>query len=218
MGAMISVFPHQSPVLAATSLLAACGQPIPSWGRRTLPLSFSSSSFGTHRFDWNFMLKAVNGPILGDDFLRHHQFDVSVACHLFISVDGEVHLPLLPSSSPSKLLSKVSVEYQEILASRLRRATWTPRSMPLLIRVRADGEGWHCQAEKFTLGSRPSHGAKTGRFLAPLWRFSTTQQCNSSRQVPRSEHLGFYKQHSRLPRVIHPRPHEGVLPGQDVSR
>ena len=77
---------------------------------------FSSSSGGTHRFHWNFTLAAVDCPILGADFLRHHQFDVSIARHLLISVDGEVQLLLLPYSSPSTLLSKVSVKYQEVLA------------------------------------------------------------------------------------------------------
>merc|ERR1711911_457481 len=41
-GATISVFPHRSPVTAAATLRAAGGQPIQSWGTRTLPLSFSS--------------------------------------------------------------------------------------------------------------------------------------------------------------------------------
>ena len=110
------MFPHRSPVTAAATLRAAGGQPIQSWGTRTLPLSFSSSSGGTHRFDWEFTLAAVDRPILGADFLRHHQFDVSIARHLLVSVDGEVQLPLLPYSSSSTLLSKVSVSYQEVLA------------------------------------------------------------------------------------------------------
>merc|ERR1711860_431160 len=67
-----------SPVTAAATLRAAGGQPIQSWGTRTLPLSFSSSSGGTHRFDWEFTLAAVDRPILGADFLRHHQFDVEI--------------------------------------------------------------------------------------------------------------------------------------------
>ena len=47
---------------------------------------------------WNFTLAAVDRLILGAYFLRHHQFDVSITWHLLISVDGEVQLPLLPSS------------------------------------------------------------------------------------------------------------------------
>ena len=61
------------------------------------------------------MLAAVNCLILSADFLRQHQFDMSIAQHQLDSVDGEVQLPLLPSSSPSTLLSKVSI-YQQVLA------------------------------------------------------------------------------------------------------
>ena len=61
-------------------------------------------------------MAAIDRPILFPDFLRHQQFDVSIACHLLISVDGEVQLLLLTSSLPLTLLSKVSVEYQEVLA------------------------------------------------------------------------------------------------------
>ena len=78
---------------------AAGGQPIASWGKCTIPLSFSSTSSRTHRFDWNFMLAAVNCLILSADFLRQHQFDMSIAQHQLDSVDGEVQLPLLPSST-----------------------------------------------------------------------------------------------------------------------
>ena len=44
--ATISVFPHRSLVSAATSLRAAGGQPILSWGKHTIPLSFSSTLAG----------------------------------------------------------------------------------------------------------------------------------------------------------------------------
>ena len=64
-----------------------------------------------HRFDWEFTLAAIDCPILGADFLRHHQFNVSIARNLLVSVDGEVQLPLLPYSLSSTLLSKVSVNY-----------------------------------------------------------------------------------------------------------
>ena len=45
------------------------------------------------------MLAAVNCLILSADFLRQHQFDMSIAQHQLDSVDGEVQLPLLPSST-----------------------------------------------------------------------------------------------------------------------
>ena len=202
-GAMISVFPHRSSASATTSLCAAGGQPIASWGKRTIPLSFSSTSSRTHRFDWNFTLAAVDRPILGADFLQHHQFEVSIARHL-VSVDGEVQLLLLPSSSPSTLLSRCPSStrrfwrnFPRLLAlvlalssmmftttSRRRaqpwRAAWTPRSMPPL---RPSLRRWRRPASSggaIRLGPLPSRGAETRRFLGPLWRFSPSQQCNSS--------------------------------------
>ena len=74
----------------------------------TIPLSLST-------FDWSFTFAAVDRSILGADCLRNHQFDVSLAHHLLVSVNGDVSLPLMSSSSPSTLLSKISVQYQEIM-------------------------------------------------------------------------------------------------------
>ena len=117
-GATVSVFPHRSTSSpAAVRLQAAGGQTIPSWGQRTIPLSFASTSTTTPlRFSWDFTLAAVDRPILGADFLRHHQLDVSLARHLLISANGEKRLPLMSSSAPASLLAKVSATYQEILA------------------------------------------------------------------------------------------------------
>ena len=78
-------------------------------------LSFLSTSNTTRRFDWSFTVVAVDRLILRVDFLRHHQFNVSLARHLLMSVDGNVNLPLMSSSSTSTLLSKISSAYQEIL-------------------------------------------------------------------------------------------------------
>ena len=47
---------------------------------------------------------------------NHNLPEFLYSVHLLISVDGEVQLPLLPYCSPSTLLSKVSIEYQEVLA------------------------------------------------------------------------------------------------------
>ena len=49
----------------------AAGQPIPCWGERTLDLSFHG-----RKFSWTFLLAAVSFPIIGVDFLRHHQLMV----------------------------------------------------------------------------------------------------------------------------------------------
>ena len=116
-GATISVFPHRSASSPASlHLQAAGGQSIPSWGKRTIPLSFATATSTPLRFSWSFTLAAVDRPILGADFLRHHQLDVSLVRNLLISVSGEHRLPLMSSSSPQSLLAHIAPAYQEILA------------------------------------------------------------------------------------------------------
>ena len=67
-GATASVLPHHSATPPSDlRLTAANGRGIPSWGSRTLLLKFNSK-----RFEWPFLLAAVDRPILGADFLRHH--------------------------------------------------------------------------------------------------------------------------------------------------
>jgi hypothetical protein len=67
-GAAFSVFPYTSASSPSGPALAgAAGQPIPCWGEKQLSLSF-----GGKAFRWSFLLAAVQFPILGVDFLRHH--------------------------------------------------------------------------------------------------------------------------------------------------
>ena len=62
--------------------------------------------------EWIFTLEVVN-LILDAEFLCHHQLGVSLTRHLLVSVNGEVSLPQMSSSSPS-LLSKISSAHQKI--------------------------------------------------------------------------------------------------------
>ena len=74
-GAAVSVFPYRSskpPI--SNSLTSAGGQSIPSWGRRTIPLSFKN-----HRFQWSFLLADVTRPILGADFLSANSICVNLS-------------------------------------------------------------------------------------------------------------------------------------------
>ena len=71
-GASRSVFPHQSSAPpSGPRLLMADGRPAAAWGSRILPLQF-----GTRRFEYAFLLAAVDRPILGADFLA--DFDLLV--------------------------------------------------------------------------------------------------------------------------------------------
>ena len=62
-------------------LTAANGRGIPSWGSRTLLLKFDSK-----RFEWPFLLEAVDRPILGADFLRHHGLVVDLQGRQLLNV------------------------------------------------------------------------------------------------------------------------------------
>ena len=74
-GAAFSIFPHQSSAPpSGPSLSGPCGKNIPCWGERRLDLCFSG-----RRFQWTFLLAAVQFPILGVDFLRHHRLLVDPA-------------------------------------------------------------------------------------------------------------------------------------------
>ena len=81
-GATVSVFPHHTSGLAATCLRGANRQSIPSWGQRTLPLSLASFLATTNHLEWSFMLALVERPIIGVDFLCHHQLEALLAIFL----------------------------------------------------------------------------------------------------------------------------------------
>ena len=77
-GAQISVIPARTidtrSGFAGTSLRAANGSTISTFGSRTVPLKFNN-----RQYEWKFIIAAVNQPLLGADFLCRHYgllFDV----------------------------------------------------------------------------------------------------------------------------------------------
>ena len=81
-GAADSVFPHRSDTPPSDlRLTAANGRGIPLLGSRTLLLKFDSK-----RFEWPFLLEAVDRPILRADFLRHHGLVVDLQGRQLLNV------------------------------------------------------------------------------------------------------------------------------------
>ena len=75
-GATFSILPVPStPSVPGPPLSAANSAPITTGSERKLTLSFASSS-AVQRFEWNFLVGEVSGPILGNDFLK--KFDLCV--------------------------------------------------------------------------------------------------------------------------------------------
>ena len=71
-GASRSVFTHRSSgAPTGPRLLMADGRPTKAWGSRWIPLQF-----GSHRFQFQFLLADVDQPILGADILA--EFDLLV--------------------------------------------------------------------------------------------------------------------------------------------
>jgi hypothetical protein len=88
-GAAFSIFPHQSVDPPNGPLLSGpAGKNIPCWGERQLELSFNG-----RRFQWTFLLAAVQFPILGIDFLRHF-------CLLVDPAAGSLFFNQPPPGSP----------------------------------------------------------------------------------------------------------------------
>ena len=89
-GASRSVFPHHSSKASTgLRLLMADGRPTKSWGCRTLPLQF-----GDRRFQFPFLLAAVDNPILGADFLA--EFDLLVDPAKRQVIERSSLMPLAP--------------------------------------------------------------------------------------------------------------------------
>ena len=100
-GAAASVFPHHSKSSpSAVRLTAAIRDNIASWESRSLPLKF-----GDKRFNWPFLLAAVDRPILGADFLHHHGLLVDVQAQQLLNTSSMevIYGSSASSSKPSSL-------------------------------------------------------------------------------------------------------------------
>ena len=152
------------------------------------------------------MMAAMDQPILGADFLRHHQFDVSHVHNLLVSVNGDVSLPLMSSSLSPSPISKISSTYQEILSKFLEivglgfspgpakhnvryhvKTCGLPIYTPAL---RLDPQKYAAAKAKFKkmeaagivqqTNSPRSSALHMVQHLATMWQFSPAQQCNGS--------------------------------------
>ena len=123
-GASRSVFPHHSSKASTgPRLLIADGRPTKSWGCRTLPLQF-----GDRRFQFPFLLAAVDNPILGADFLA--EFDLLVDPAKRQVIERSSLMPLAPpvfspADSSIASISKLAPDIASLLDEY--PAAWNPR-------------------------------------------------------------------------------------------
>ena len=96
--------PVRHHTLFCQSPSSSCHCPSPSSSLSTLPLHHlchRPNHFRHRQHHLGLHLQVLDRPILRTAFLRHHQFDVSLTRHMLVSVNGDVYLPLMSSSSPS---------------------------------------------------------------------------------------------------------------------
>ena len=96
-GASISVFPSTSASSTpGVQLLTADGSTLTCSGSRIMPLQF-----GTWNCSWTFQLAPVSVPILGADFLQHHDLSVNLRSKtVFSNSYSNGSKIVVPASSP----------------------------------------------------------------------------------------------------------------------
>jgi len=95
-GATYSVFPHRSSSPpSGPRLTGPSGDIIPCWGEKKFSLSFDGEEF-----TWPLLLADVNFPILGLDFLRHHQLLVDPAANRLVSPPQQLAASALSHVQP----------------------------------------------------------------------------------------------------------------------
>lgn len=106
-GAEVSVTPpdepnHSKPT--SRQLYTADGSPMPTFGERTRLVVFEP----LHAYSWNFIVAPVTQPILGSDFLGHHNLLVDMGRKRLLPAD---HLPPLQQrdSAPSPHVDTVTI-------------------------------------------------------------------------------------------------------------
>ena len=104
-GAAYSILPHQSSTLPSGPPVAGPnGRPIACWGDKPVQLVLNN-----RRFQWTFLLAAVQCPIIGVDFIRAHHLLVDpfnnrlLDLSTFRSLKADTDKPQLQTSLASSL-------------------------------------------------------------------------------------------------------------------
>lgn len=116
-GANISVIPKRKSSYIQQSpfnLYAANNTIIPTYGEKTLDLDLNLR----RPFRWKFIVAAVTKPILGADFLKHHNILVDIAgrCLVDKTTNLSIKVPICRAVLPTVRTIDMEQEYHRILA------------------------------------------------------------------------------------------------------
>ena len=118
-GAEVSVFPASGLITRTkqpgTSLVAANGSTIKTYGTRTIPLCFT-----TKHYKWDFIIAEVSRPLLGADFLRANSLLVDLKGKRLVDAETFSSTPLSKADVLAPHLSTVhqsNNEYYRLLST-----------------------------------------------------------------------------------------------------
>ena len=115
-GAAYSILP--GPASAAGPRASTVnGSRIATGGERKRTVAFRDSTGKQHSFTFNFLVAVVEGPILGNDFFRHFDFDVLPAAASIRRGDGVLFPGTLALSLSHPVVAAVPGDIQPILCS-----------------------------------------------------------------------------------------------------
>jgi len=168
----------------STSLIAANGTLIKTWGKRKSSILLSKG----HAFTQEFHLADVTIPILGADFFASNRLAIDMSNKRLVSLDD---LNVVASGSASTSSARPSFQVHGLQQTRCgalhhhRGSTSSCSCAPSQARqagdcqsrVCGDGKDGHHQAFQLPLGITTSHGPQAKWWLEALWRLSTPQQC-----------------------------------------
>ena len=106
---------------AAFTMQAANGSPIPTYGKKELPLNY-----GPKRYMWNFIVADVFMPIIGADFLYFFSLAVDVRHRALIPTSSTllkpgVKIPQIPAASATDPFDALRAEFSDVFSSTLPR-------------------------------------------------------------------------------------------------
>ena len=151
-GAMQSTFPptamdRDQHDTTTPALVAANGTPIKCYGVKTLDISILG-----HTYSWPFIIADVKMPLLGADFLAHHELLVDVANRRLLDIKTYKSLPLTTGPAMPLVCSATLNEYgallqefPEVFKPELRQQPGTPNKHGIFHYIKTTGPPTHAK-------------------------------------------------------------------------
>ena len=118
-GASVSMLPGPSLPQSSSSLplMTANGGRIATGAEKVMNMAFVGSDFAKHRYSWTFLFGNVDGPILGNDFIKHFKLLVDPADACLRCRGSQLHFKGVESFSLQAAAAALPPGVSELLHS-----------------------------------------------------------------------------------------------------